>query len=304
MKKKALLTKLNLAMLSTAILFSGAAFSQGFSLDDANTESSFQIIDQFPVDLENKVVVGASMSFTFNQQIAVGSFNDENTISLIERDTGKVVLGVSKLIGNDTIQFTPSEELNHQMFYVISVSNELQSQTGEIFAGHSSDFATLFDIGNTTQETINQCGSRSSIRNIGAISALRSGVNARCSLFGFAPVEPVAMSCSLDAVVLDAINTKAGSFNRFTGTLDLSSPFDYEDALIEQGVSGVEFDSIPILAANGPRSLTAFYNRLGGRACGIIMDPEITEAAAVLGSVKGVGRNTFTFYEGIFTKPE
>ncbi len=307
MQKKTSLTKLSLALASAAMVFSGSVFSQDSGLgrfDDEGISSSFQIVEQFPTDLANTVVVSASMSFTFSQAIASGSFNEETSISLIERDTGAVVKGVSRLLSDDTIQFTPEEELNHQRFYVVSVSDELQSQTGEFFDGQSTDFATLFDIGNTTQETINECGNRSSIRHIRAITTLRNGENPRCGLFGFAPVEPVTLSCELNTVVIDAINTKAGSFNRFTGGLNLSNPFDYEAAIADQGITGVEFNNIPILAANGPSDIRAFYNRLGGRACEIIMDPEVTDVAAVLGSINGIGRNTFTFYEGVFTKPE
>lgn len=268
----------------------------------AQNTDNLIIEEQFPSDNFNKMVATSEIFVKFNQNIIESSINNENTLTVSIRENGERVEGSVRLIDSRTIKFTPNTPFKNSIIYSVSLSSSIVANNGSTFAGKDWVFATLYDVGTTTQETVNECGKASHLSHIYFANRERKqAVGSKCSAFGFTEVRPpVALNCKLVDLSLNAIRKKSSTLDKLRGSFDPS--FNYKAAAKDLGITAKQLYTSPQFGVNSSSSVTDFYNNnINRETCKMIMQENAQEYGGIIGAVNGFLGNRYIFFEAIST---
>lgn len=266
---------------------------------------SFNIIRQYPNDFSNRVPVHEAIAVRFGQKVSQAESELGNFLTLTETDTGVSIAGKATHASDNTLIFTPDEDLKFSTKYTFTIANGLVSDQGETFAGDSWQFATLFDVGSTKGDVISRCGLGKDLLYLGWVNYTRRlEAGSACAQFGFTAQEPLAFSCSLRVASALAVFSKSRSLTPGGG---FNANFDYQAAL-EEEPADYDAESFDVYNAVGVNSLSnideVFSRNLDNSSCETLMNSDFTELGGSGRGVDSFPPNTYYFHEVILAQPK
>lgn len=265
---------------------------------------SFEIVSRYPEDKFNKVPVTTTFEIAFGQPISQGIAELPAYISVINTKDSSLITGELGFSDEKTITFNPAEDLEFQTVYKIEINPGLLSTKGENFEGESWSFATLFDVGPTTRETIEECGRSSSLRYLGRINLERKlESTGACSQYNYATAQPpLALQCDLQLIAVQAIVNTASMGQGFA---DANGNFDYAGAFDFFGYKTSVFGTFSAIETGEARTeAQLFEDGMTLGECDVFMSPTFTEFGGRNGRTSLMSPpETTTIHEMILAKP-
>lgn len=179
-----------------------------------------------PDDGATGAAISSTISVAFSEPLQAGGI-DGNSLQLL--DAGVPVPGaVAYDAATRQLTFTPDVPLDTDTVYEVVVSSTLQMQDGDPFPGHGWFFTTggPFNLGSTSQMTIDMCMDESDMRMLTLVNDARA-VSRSCGTDAAAAQAALSWNCLLDqAAVGHSTSMADNDFHAHVSPVDGTDPGD------------------------------------------------------------------------------
>lgn len=267
--------------------------------------ATFTITERSPKDGANRVLIHSAITVKLGKAIMAESIKPEATLIVKEQDSGKVIAGQTVLQGEDVLVFTPAAALTKLTAYTVTLSNDLMSAEGDTLVGESWKFTSLFELGDTPQDVVNQCGTLEDLVLVHRLAFERRLIEGEstCATLGYTKkLDTLILDCDVQAATQEAADlyTQAVVKGRVTSGgasagVSISVPKNFIEGggivtfgdfhsdtarLSRNNIMPVSYGSINRAYLNKYADLNDYLKNMTQEQCDLIMDERFTHMGA------------------------
>lgn len=266
--------------------------------------ATFTITERSPKDGANRVLIHSAITVKLGKAIMAESIKPEATLIVKEQDSGKVIAGQTVLQGEDVLVFTPAAALTKLTAYTVTLSNDLMSAEGDTLVGESWQFTSLFELGDTPQDVVNQCGTLEDLVLVHRLAFERRLIegDSTCATLGYTKkLDTLILDCDVQAATqeaadlyIQAVKGRVTSGGASAG-VSISVPKNFIEGggivtfgdfhtdtarLSRNNIMPVSYGSINRAYLNKYADLNDYLKNMTQEQCDLIMDERFTHMGA------------------------